>query len=89
MADTWDYIIIGAGSAGCVLANRLTENPAVRVLLLEAGSRDWNPFIHIPGGLGKLFGPSVNWRFHTKPQKTSMTARFGIRKARRWVDQAL
>lgn len=69
MNDTWDYIIIGAGSAGCVLANRLTENPSVRVLLLEAGSSDWNPFIHIPGGLGKLFGPGVNWRFHTRPQK--------------------
>ncbi|MCF8480936.1 MAG: GMC family oxidoreductase N-terminal domain-containing protein [Rhodospirillum sp.] len=69
MSATWDYIIVGGGSAGCVLANRLSENSDVRVLLLEAGSRDWNPFIHIPGGLGKLFGPSVNWRFHTKPQK--------------------
>ena len=68
-ALTWDYIIIGGGSAGCVLANRLSEDPEVKVLLLEAGSRDWNPFIHIPGGLGKLFGPGVNWRFHTVPQK--------------------
>ncbi|RTM08836.1 MAG: alanine-phosphoribitol ligase [Hyphomicrobiales bacterium] len=64
----WDYIIVGAGSAGCVLANRLSEDPAVKVLLLEAGSRDWNPMIHIPAGIGKLFGPGVNWRFHTVPQ---------------------
>lgn len=65
----WDYIIVGAGSAGCVLANRLSEDSSLTVLLLEAGSRDWNPFIHIPGGLGKLFGPHVNWRFHTAPQE--------------------
>lgn len=69
MAGSWDYIVIGAGSAGCVLANRLTEDGTSHVLLLEAGSRDWNPFIHMPGGLGKLFGPGVNWRFHTAPQK--------------------
>jgi choline dehydrogenase-like flavoprotein len=51
-----------------VLANRLTEDPDVKVLLLEAGSRDINPMIHVPGGVGMLFGPRVNWRFHTVPQ---------------------
>ena len=49
-----DYVIVGAGSAGCVLANRLTEDPAVRVILIEAGGRDWNPLIHIPAGYLKL-----------------------------------
>lgn len=62
----YDYIIIGAGSAGCVLANRLSEDPACRVLLLEAGPRDWHPFIHMPAGLAKLVGnKGVNWNYDT------------------------
>ena len=66
---TYDYIIVGAGSAGCVLANRLTENPRTRVLLLEAGGRDWHPFIHMPAGLAKLVNNlGVNWNYYTEPQ---------------------
>ena len=63
-----DYIVVGAGSAGCVVAARLTEDPAVRVVLLEAGGADTNRWIHIPLGFGKTFAdPSVNWCFETEP----------------------
>jgi choline dehydrogenase len=51
-----DYVIVGAGPAGCVLANRLTEDPATRVILIEAGGRDWNPLIHIPVGYTRTHG---------------------------------
>ena len=65
----YDYIIVGAGSAGCVLANRLSEDPDCRVLLLEAGPRDWHPFIHMPAGLAKLVGKKgVNWDYSTDPE---------------------
>ena len=53
-AEEFDYVIVGGGSAGCVLASRLTEDPDVRVLLLEAGGRDWHPIIHIPLGVGQI-----------------------------------
>ena len=65
----YDYIIIGAGSAGCVMANRLSENPSNRVLLIEAGGPDNDPFIHIPAGLAKLSNKKgVNWSYTTQPQ---------------------
>ncbi len=66
---TYDTVIVGAGSAGCVLANRLSANPRQRVLLLEAGPRDWHPFIHMPAGLAKLVGKKgVNWDYTTEPE---------------------
>ncbi len=69
MPKTYDYIIVGAGSAGCVLANRLSADPANEVLLLEAGPRDWNPFIHMPAGLSKLVNfKSLNWSYYTEPE---------------------
>src|SRR5258708_21830005 len=59
-----DYVIVGGGSAGCVLANRLTEDPSVRVVLIEAGGRDWHPFIHIPAGYMKLLDhQQLTWGF--------------------------
>ena len=63
-----DYVIIGAGSAGCVLANRLTEDPNVRVLLIEAGGRDWSPYIHVPAGFMKMLDhPTLTWSYHAEP----------------------
>lgn len=65
----YDYVIVGAGSAGCVLANRLSANPATRVLLLEAGSSDWHPLIHMPAGIARLAkNRRLNWNFETEPE---------------------
>jgi choline dehydrogenase len=68
-SETFDFIIVGAGSAGCVLANRLTASGRHRVLLLEAGPSDRHPWLHIPLGFGRLFGDRrFNWCYATEPQ---------------------
>ena len=65
----YDFIIVGAGSAGCVLANRLSAKPANRVLLLEAGGKDRNPLFRLPMLMGKLFHSGIyNWHYHTEPE---------------------
>src|SRR6516165_8481043 len=67
--NIFDYIVTGAGSAGCVVAARLSENGRYRVLLLEAGDRDRNPWIHVPMGYSRLLAyPSVNWMYESEPE---------------------
>src|SRR5579859_2140545 len=68
MADQFDFVIVGAGSAGCVLANRLSEQGDARVLLIEAGSADSAPEIHIPVAFGRLFKTRWDWDYETDPE---------------------
>ncbi len=65
----YDYIIVGGGPAGCVLANRLSEDASVNVLLLEAGGSDWNPLFHMPAGFAKMTKGVASWGWETVPQK--------------------
>lgn len=66
----YDYIVVGAGSAGCVLANRLSADPKNKVLLLEAGAKDWNPWIHVPVGYFKtMHNPATDWCYMTESDK--------------------
>ncbi len=69
--DVFDYVIVGAGSAGCVLANRLSADPSVRVALIEAGKRDDSLYVRMPAGVAQVMGdnPVRNWMFYTAPQK--------------------
>ncbi len=69
MGELFDYVVVGAGTAGCVLASRLSEDPNTRVALVEAGPMDRNPLIHIPATVGAaISSPGINWRFMTVPQ---------------------
>lgn len=69
MTEGYDFVVVGGGSAGCVLAARLTENEACRVLLIEAGPRDTNPFIHMPVGFFKMTSGPLIWGYNTRPLK--------------------
>ena len=67
-AEEWDYVIVGGGSAGCVIAARLSEDPGTRVLLLEAGASDRHPFSRIPAGIGlAIMNPRMNWFYPGEP----------------------
>ena len=67
--QSFDYVIVGAGSAGCVLANRLSEDASVTVALLEAGGRDTNPWIHVPAGYYRnVTNPNITWQYGSGPE---------------------
>jgi choline dehydrogenase len=79
----YDYIIVGAGSAGCVLANRLSADPAAKVLLLEAGGSDWHPYIHMPLAMLKISRDSrMNWNFTTEPEPHCNNRRIPIQRGK-------
>lgn len=81
--ETFDYVIIGAGAAGAIIANRLSIDPDVTVCVLEAGPSDWHPFLHIPSGFIKvLFNPAFTWQFSSEPTLNTAGRRIPIPQGR-------
>ena len=80
MEENYDYIIVGAGSAGCVLANKLSENKENTVLSIEAGGKDTNLFIHMPSGYSQIVPKSnkQNYGFETEPEDNTGSAPLSI-----------
>jgi choline dehydrogenase len=81
--ETFDYVIVGAGAAGSIIANRLSADPGITVCLLEAGPPDWHPFLHIPSGFIKvLFNPAFTWQFSSEPTSNTAGRRIPIPQGR-------
>jgi choline dehydrogenase len=85
----FDYVIVGSGAAGSVLAHRLTEDPGATVCVLEAGPPDRHPYIHVPAGFIKmLFNPDFTWQFKTEPSEGSGGRPIPRRRRARWAVRA-
>lgn len=82
-ADQFDYVIVGSGAAGAILANRLTEDGKATVCLLESGPADWHPYLHIPAGFIKaVFNPAFAWQFHSEPNELTKGRRIPLPQGR-------